>query len=201
MSNGWGSSAGLNPDAQVFDKLGGMPSLIKPNGVGNDKVASNGDHKNGDSGHDNEKHENGSHEKENVKDTSGWAQAQPYDYSSDNHTWDGNARIYEYDGEDGEFGPEFPELEDQLFGPATSRSGHGIDFSKYVSLAIFLFLSLFIFIFFLLPQEYVDVVGAVVVFIRLTHAITGSLRSPSLKKARSILSLSPLSPMLAFILS
>lgn len=64
----------------------------------------------------------------------GWVDAQPYNYEAysvdSSATWDGNARVYEYDGESGEVGPEVPELELQLFGEADNRTGHGIDFSR-----------------------------------------------------------------------
>lgn len=64
----------------------------------------------------------------------GWVDAQPYNYEAYSAeapaTWDGNARVYEYDGESGEVGPEVPELELQLFGDVENRVGHGIDFSK-----------------------------------------------------------------------
>jgi ATP-dependent RNA helicase DDX3X len=68
---------------------------------------------------------------------SGWSQPEAYDYSNyeSNHEqrrdWDGNARIYEWDGEHGDVGPEFPELEIELFGPPEDRKQvKGIDFSK-----------------------------------------------------------------------
>jgi ATP-dependent RNA helicase DDX3X len=64
----------------------------------------------------------------------GWVEAQPYNYDSYAATseaqWEGNARVYEFDGETGEVGPEFPELELELFGEVHNRGGHGIDFSK-----------------------------------------------------------------------
>lgn len=64
----------------------------------------------------------------------GWGVAQPYNYEAYTNdsasVWDGNARVYEYDGEKGEVGPEVPELELELFGDAANRVSHGIDFSK-----------------------------------------------------------------------
>ncbi len=61
----------------------------------------------------------------------GWAERYidgPID--SDNATFDGNARVYYWDGEEGDVGPEYPELEDVLFGTAEERNYHsGIDFS------------------------------------------------------------------------
>lgn len=35
--------------------------------------------------------------------------------------FDGNARVYHWDGEEGDVGPEFPELELELFGPPDQR--------------------------------------------------------------------------------
>lgn len=35
--------------------------------------------------------------------------------------FDGNARVYHWDGEEGDVGPEFPELEVELFGPPDQR--------------------------------------------------------------------------------
>lgn len=67
----------------------------------------------------------------------GWVATTAYDYAAlrnnDNTDWDGNARIYEWDGEAGDVGPELPELELELFGAtanANERNHAGIDFSK-----------------------------------------------------------------------
>jgi ATP-dependent RNA helicase DDX3X len=64
----------------------------------------------------------------------GWAQATPYDYEAlgnkGNHDWDGNAKVYEWDGEEGDVGPEHPALEIELFGEPGNRVKQGIDFSK-----------------------------------------------------------------------
>ncbi len=66
-----------------------------------------------------------------------WGKVTPYDYEGltnrDNTTWDGNARIYEWDGEVGDVGPEYPELEIMLFGQPGDREHHGIDFTKQVT--------------------------------------------------------------------
>jgi len=60
----------------------------------------------------------------------GWVKPALYDYNSaEPDTWDGNARIYEWDGETGDVGPEFPELEIQLFGEPDKRDNTGIDFT------------------------------------------------------------------------
>ena len=65
---------------------------------------------------------------------SGWVQATPYEYEKFGRNaeteWDGNARVYEWDGEAGDVGPEFPELELQLFGDPNRRESHGLDFTK-----------------------------------------------------------------------
>lgn len=71
----------------------------------------------------------------------GWTDMDPYDYvkytaqTSKGHAWESNAAVYEWDGEHGEIGPEFPELEKDLFG--TMRGGRmavGLDFDKQVLL-------------------------------------------------------------------
>lgn len=61
----------------------------------------------------------------------GWTNPTAYDYTDNApDKWDGNATVYEFDGDTGDLGPEHPELERQLFGePTTITSGHGIDFS------------------------------------------------------------------------
>lgn len=64
----------------------------------------------------------------------GWVEAKPYKYDEygqeGNHDWEGNAKIYEWDGDEGDVGPEYPELEIELFGAPETRVSHGIDFSK-----------------------------------------------------------------------
>jgi len=61
----------------------------------------------------------------------GWVRPTPYDYSETAPKWEGNATVYEWDGETGDIGPEFPELELQLFGnPGERTQSQGIDFSK-----------------------------------------------------------------------
>jgi len=65
----------------------------------------------------------------------GWNDPVAHDYAeltrADAAKWDGNARVYYWDGETGDIGPEFPELEDELFGSAGSaeRHAHGLDFA------------------------------------------------------------------------
>lgn len=46
-------------------------------------------------------------------------------------TWDGNARVYQWNDEFGDVGPKFPELELDLFGdPSTRHDRTGLDFSR-----------------------------------------------------------------------
>jgi len=60
----------------------------------------------------------------------GWVQATPYDYTDSQNEWDADARVYEWDGEEGDIGPEHPDLELQLFGDPANREHHGIDFTR-----------------------------------------------------------------------
>lgn len=57
-----------------------------------------------------------------------------YDYENLNGRdgdYDGNAQVYHWDGEEGDLGPEFHELEAELFGPPEKRDlPQGIDFSR-----------------------------------------------------------------------
>jgi ATP-dependent RNA helicase DDX3X len=78
---------------------------------------------------------NGTHDSEKkVEPPAGWIAATPYDYNAygadGGHVWEGNARVYEFDGETGDVGPEFPALEIELFGEPGNRAKKGIDFSK-----------------------------------------------------------------------
>jgi ATP-dependent RNA helicase DDX3X len=66
----------------------------------------------------------------------GWIKAEAYDYTAlvgpdHDEAWDGSARIYEWDGEMGEVGPEHPELELDLFGtPESRKEVCGLDFTR-----------------------------------------------------------------------
>lgn len=63
-----------------------------------------------------------------------WVKPQPFDYSDQSRGWDSSARVYEWDGEEGDVGPEFPELEMELFGlPEHRAEVKGIDFSECVT--------------------------------------------------------------------
>jgi ATP-dependent RNA helicase DDX3X len=57
-----------------------------------------------------------------------WGEKTAYEYNeSGEREWDGSAQVYEWDGEEGDLGPEHPELEKVLFGDTKPA---GIDFSK-----------------------------------------------------------------------
>ncbi len=64
----------------------------------------------------------------------GWVQATPYNYQEygkdASGEWASNAQVYEWDGETGDIGPEFPALETELFGEPGQRGKQGIDFAK-----------------------------------------------------------------------
>ncbi len=60
-----------------------------------------------------------------------WGKKFEYTYEEvGERNWDGNARVYEWDGEMGEIGPEHPELEKILFGHEKDRSPQGVDFKE-----------------------------------------------------------------------
>lgn len=66
----------------------------------------------------------------------GWVKPEEYDYgeyATSGGKFDGNAAVYHWDGEEGDLGPEFPQLEAELFGPPERRElPQGIDFTKWV---------------------------------------------------------------------
>lgn len=61
-----------------------------------------------------------------------WGQKTQNNYEEDTQdiSWEGNARVYEWDGEEGDLGPEHPQLEFDLFGDPGTRDPQGIDFRK-----------------------------------------------------------------------
>lgn len=61
-----------------------------------------------------------------------WGQVFTYDYTEtdNNRQWGANGAVYEWTGEEGDVGPENPELEIQLFGAPEERFTAGIDISK-----------------------------------------------------------------------
>ncbi|KAF7531783.1 hypothetical protein G7054_g8568 [Neopestalotiopsis clavispora] len=62
-----------------------------------------------------------------------WEKTTAYDYealaSRENEDWDGNAQVYQWDGDEGDVGPEHHELEKILFGEQT-LDNEAIDFSS-----------------------------------------------------------------------
>ncbi|TGJ84893.1 hypothetical protein E0Z10_g3876 [Xylaria hypoxylon] len=59
-----------------------------------------------------------------------------YDENLEDTSWEGNVRVYEWDGEEGDLGPEHPELEAVLFGDPATRDPQGIDFSKIDNITV-----------------------------------------------------------------
>lgn len=63
-----------------------------------------------------------------------WVKPEEYDYgeyATSGGQFDGNVAVYHWDGEEGDIGPEFPQLEAELFGPSERRElPQGIDFTK-----------------------------------------------------------------------
>lgn len=66
-----------------------------------------------------------------------WAKPKVYDYSAmdgpERNDWfESRAPVYEWDGEQGDVGPEHPELELELFGkPENRHELKGLDFTAY----------------------------------------------------------------------
>ncbi|KAK8102780.1 ATP-dependent RNA helicase [Apiospora sp. TS-2023a] len=66
-----------------------------------------------------------------------WEKPTQYDYSEGNTgDWDGNAQVYLFDGEEGDVGPKFPELEVQIFGNPEDRSKPGEQFDKIAQIEV-----------------------------------------------------------------
>lgn len=60
-----------------------------------------------------------------------WGEKTANNYDEDQDVeWDGNVQVYEWDGEEGDLGPEHPDLETQLFGNPQTRDAQGVDFDK-----------------------------------------------------------------------
>jgi ATP-dependent RNA helicase DDX3X len=65
----------------------------------------------------------------------GWTEPQKYNYditetSAEKSDWEANAVVYHWDGETGDVGPEYPELELALFGTEEDRKNViGVDFT------------------------------------------------------------------------
>ncbi|OTB05034.1 hypothetical protein M426DRAFT_57791 [Hypoxylon sp. CI-4A] len=75
---------------------------------------------------------------EKPKTAGNWGARQAYDYTEndENREWGSNKAIYEWDGEEGDVGPEIPELEIQLFGRPEERRGAGVDISKITEITV-----------------------------------------------------------------
>ncbi|KAI0019896.1 P-loop containing nucleoside triphosphate hydrolase protein [Xylariomycetidae sp. FL0641] len=67
-----------------------------------------------------------------------WVEKTAYDYADndDGHEWESTAAIYEWDGDEGEIGPEHPGLEIQLFGKPEERDPSGIDFRRVAQINV-----------------------------------------------------------------
>ncbi|KAK6856864.1 ATP-dependent RNA helicase DED1 [Apiospora arundinis] len=66
-----------------------------------------------------------------------WADPVEYSYTEDaNGEWDGNAMCYQFDGDEGDVGPEVPELEDIIFGKPEDRSKPGEQFDKIAQIEV-----------------------------------------------------------------
>ncbi|KAK8073769.1 ATP-dependent RNA helicase [Apiospora phragmitis] len=60
-----------------------------------------------------------------------------YNYNDDNTgEWGGNAPVYLFDGDEGDVGPEFPELEEVIFGKPEDRSKPGDQFDKIAQIEV-----------------------------------------------------------------
>ncbi|KAM7186588.1 P-loop containing nucleoside triphosphate hydrolase protein [Rhypophila sp. PSN 637] len=70
-----------------------------------------------------------------------WEKPTKYDYTAeDPDKWESGAQVYEYvakDDEDGEIGPEHPELELELFGDPARRNHQGIDFTRIAAIELY----------------------------------------------------------------
>ncbi|SPO00026.1 related to ATP-dependent RNA helicase [Cephalotrichum gorgonifer] len=76
------------------------------------------------------------------QDSKQWIKPRAYDYTAmdgpdQNSPWDGSAAVYEWDGEGGDVGPEYPDLEVELFGKAEDRKeGRGVDFTAIAEIEV-----------------------------------------------------------------
>ncbi|KAI1181103.1 P-loop containing nucleoside triphosphate hydrolase protein [Nemania sp. FL0916] len=59
-----------------------------------------------------------------------------YDEDTQDIAWEGNVRVYEWDGEEGEIGPVHPQLEFELFGDPNRGDPQGIDFGKIAQIRV-----------------------------------------------------------------
>ncbi|KAI0835419.1 P-loop containing nucleoside triphosphate hydrolase protein [Hypoxylon sp. FL0890] len=67
-----------------------------------------------------------------------WVPPVDFDYTEtdEGRVWGSNNVIYEWDGDEGDVGPENKLLEDQLFGPPDKRYGAGVDISKITEITV-----------------------------------------------------------------
>ncbi|KAK4248872.1 P-loop containing nucleoside triphosphate hydrolase protein [Corynascus novoguineensis] len=84
---------------------------------------------------------NGSvHAEKKAETPAGWVRPTAYDYTAygkdSGHEWEGNARVYEWNGENGDIGPEVPALEVELFGEPDKRGNQGLDFSAIAQIEL-----------------------------------------------------------------
>ncbi|KAI0172471.1 DEAD-domain-containing protein [Hypoxylon sp. FL1284] len=69
-----------------------------------------------------------------------WGAPVAFDYNETEgeRDWGGNAKVYEFDGDEGDIGPENRDLENMLFGPVERRRGAaGMDISKIAEIHVF----------------------------------------------------------------
>ena len=65
-----------------------------------------------------------------------WIKPQAYDYAAmesiiSTQEWEGSARVYQWQDDFGDVGPEFPDMERELFGDPESRHEKaGVNFAK-----------------------------------------------------------------------
>ncbi|KAK8024124.1 DEAD/DEAH box helicase, partial [Apiospora rasikravindrae] len=66
-----------------------------------------------------------------------WEKPTQYSYSDANtEEWGGNAPVYVFDGDEGDVGPEYPELEEVIFGKPEDRSKPGEQFDKIAQIEV-----------------------------------------------------------------
>lgn len=133
--SGWGNGAapsaspGKTSDDNAFDTTNMSAALPDVNNV-NTQASSHAVNKsNGDS-------QSGDTKPGDAAAAHGWVPPKEYDYGeyvTPGGEFEGNVTVYHWDGEEGDIGPEFPQLEAELFGPPDRRElPQGIDFTRWV---------------------------------------------------------------------
>lgn len=131
---GWGNNAGGGWEATVDPTWGTAPPAAGPTGQPSFKpidasvdIGTNGEYTTttGDAPHEAASGSAPAVERGANDEWTGHGQAK-YNYDEfsargDLGDFDSNARVYHWDGEEGDVGPEFPELEHELFGPPDQR--------------------------------------------------------------------------------